>query len=177
TKHPYPQRAILPNGSVDHESRRELEQALNRKREQYKIAARKKRDRKKKRMEALEQREKDLRKQYLSLSMELMLCRTANQNRAVFMQVPMAAELGMQVTAETSEMLETISSVALRSSPPPEIHSAGAAAGPDYSEINSQISDLHSSAVSACQQAQISYSTVEILKDEVSRLSELIFDN
>ncbi|KAJ2779931.1 hypothetical protein GGI15_003720 [Coemansia interrupta] len=166
-------RAILPNGSADHQSRRELEQALNRKREQYKLAARKKRDRKKKRLEALEQREKDLRKQYLSLSMELMLCRSANQNHAIFVQTQAASELGMQVTAETSEMLETISSVALRSSPPPDISSVS----PDYSVLNSQIEDLYSSATFAHHQAQRSFSSVELLKDDISQLAELLLGN
>ncbi|KAJ1721871.1 hypothetical protein LPJ53_003651 [Coemansia erecta] len=177
TKHPFPQRAIRPNGSADQQSRRELEQALNRKREQYKIAARKKRDRKKKRLEALEQREKDLRKQYLALSMELMLCRSANRNQAIFMQTQAASELSMQVTAETSEMLERISSVALRSSPPPDIKSVGVAVSPDYSEINGQVAELYSSAASACYQAQMSCGSVELLRNEISQLSGLLFDS
>ncbi|KAI7830157.1 hypothetical protein BX661DRAFT_224039 [Kickxella alabastrina] len=77
-------RSILPNGTIERpQDGYLLEQALLRKRERNKIAARRKRDRKKQRMDALEQREKELRHKHMSLELELLLYQTANKNRKI----------------------------------------------------------------------------------------------
>ncbi|KAJ2818807.1 hypothetical protein GGI24_004985, partial [Coemansia furcata] len=75
-------RNILPNGEPDRQRYDLLhEQALKRKREKNKIAARMKRSRKKQRLEALELREQELSERRRQLENELRVSRLANRNQ------------------------------------------------------------------------------------------------
>ncbi|KAJ2883167.1 hypothetical protein FB639_002229, partial [Coemansia asiatica] len=168
---PY-QRAILPNGTIeDRGDRYFLEQALLRKRERNKLAARRKRDRKKQRMEALEQREKDLRKQYLALSMELMVCRSANQIKDLERQSLAASGLGENIQAGATQSLDALSSIALGAA-----DNAGKTIL-DFTAINAEIADLHNSVDVACTQAEEAIIEVAHIQHEVSRLLSLLGDN
>ncbi|KAJ2800437.1 hypothetical protein H4S07_005179, partial [Coemansia furcata] len=75
-------RNILPNGEPDRQRYDLLhEQALERKREKNKIAARMKRSRKKQRLEALELREQELSERRRQLENELRMSRLTNRNQ------------------------------------------------------------------------------------------------
>ncbi|KAJ1882445.1 hypothetical protein LPJ57_000926 [Coemansia sp. RSA 486] len=115
-------------------------------------------------MEALEEREKELRKQYLALSMELMVCRSTNQSNGLSHQSLVASSLGMVIQEEAAQTLDALSTLAMSAAERASNVMA------DFTALNEKIADLHSSVDIACSQAEEAIIASAHLQHEVSIL-------
>ncbi|KAJ1899954.1 hypothetical protein LPJ66_001783 [Kickxella alabastrina] len=122
-------------------------------------------------MDALEQREKELRHKHMSLELELLLYQTANKNREINEQ----GRLAVEIVAEAAVVSE---GKAFSPTMPRDTEANGGPNnGSDYTAINAEIAELHDSVVTACNQAQVTSDTLILLKHEITQLLEFMEQN